>query len=111
MEKSYLTKNGISIYGYRNPASHGFFISLFLKAAGKKGRQERNAELQGQESKDEKTRKDVIDVCIGHLRERNEDEKGGGADEKRWRRAFGKRLRKAGCRARKVKCDADEECH
>jgi len=32
VEKSYLTKNGISIYGYRNPASHGFFISLFLKA-------------------------------------------------------------------------------
>ena len=32
METSYQTKNGITIYGYRNPALHGFFISLFLKA-------------------------------------------------------------------------------
>lgn len=32
MEKKYLTKNGIEIYGYKNPALHGFFISLFLRA-------------------------------------------------------------------------------
>ena len=34
MEKCYQTKNGIKIYGYNNPALHGFFISLFLKAGG-----------------------------------------------------------------------------
>lgn len=32
MEKSYLTKNEIKIYGYKNPNLHGFFISLFLRA-------------------------------------------------------------------------------
>ena len=32
MEKRYFTKNGIEIYGYRNPSQHGFFISLFLRA-------------------------------------------------------------------------------
>ena len=32
MEKRYLTKNGIEIYGYKNPSQHGFFISLFLRA-------------------------------------------------------------------------------
>ena len=32
MEKRYLTGNGIEIYGYKNPALHGFFISLFLRA-------------------------------------------------------------------------------
>lgn len=32
MEKSYITKNGIEIYGYKNPNLHGFFISLFLRA-------------------------------------------------------------------------------
>lgn len=32
MERKYQTKNGITVYGYKNPASHGFFISLFLKA-------------------------------------------------------------------------------
>lgn len=32
METKYQTKNGITVYGYKNPALHGFFISLFLKA-------------------------------------------------------------------------------
>ena len=32
MEKRFVTKNGIEIYGYRNPSLHGFFISLFLRA-------------------------------------------------------------------------------
>ncbi len=32
LEEKYITKNGISVYGYKNPAQHGFFISLFLKA-------------------------------------------------------------------------------
>ena len=31
-EKKYTAKCGIPIYTYRNPASHGFFISLFLKS-------------------------------------------------------------------------------
>ena len=32
MEEKFLTQNGIEIYGYRNPNSHGFFISLFVRA-------------------------------------------------------------------------------
>ena len=32
MEKSHLTRNGIKIYGYKNTAQHGFFISLFIKS-------------------------------------------------------------------------------
>ncbi len=32
MEREYLTKNGVKIYSYKNPAQHGFFISLFLRA-------------------------------------------------------------------------------
>ena len=32
MEKSYKTKNGIDIFGYKNPSQNGFFISLFLRA-------------------------------------------------------------------------------
>ena len=32
VEKRYATKNGIDIYGYKNPSLHGFFISLFLRA-------------------------------------------------------------------------------
>jgi predicted Zn-dependent peptidase len=32
MEKRYITKNGVSIYSYKNPGLHGFFISLFLRA-------------------------------------------------------------------------------
>lgn len=32
MEKRITAKNGIEIYGYRNPALHGFYISLFVKA-------------------------------------------------------------------------------
>ena len=31
-ERRRITNNGIEIYDYRNPASHGFFISLFLRA-------------------------------------------------------------------------------
>ena len=31
METCLTAKNGIKIYGYKNPALHGFFISLFLK--------------------------------------------------------------------------------
>lgn len=32
MEKKYTSKNGIEVYGYKNPALHGFYISLFLRA-------------------------------------------------------------------------------
>ncbi len=32
MEESITTKSGVRIYGYKNPHSHGFFISLFLRA-------------------------------------------------------------------------------
>lgn len=32
MEKERTSKNGIKIYEYKNPALHGFFISLFLRA-------------------------------------------------------------------------------
>lgn len=32
MEKRYVTDNGVSVYGYKNSAAHGFFISLFLRA-------------------------------------------------------------------------------
>lgn len=32
METSRRSANGINIYGYKNPALHGFFISLFLRA-------------------------------------------------------------------------------
>ncbi len=31
-EKRIISKNGIPIYTYHNPASHGFFISLYLKS-------------------------------------------------------------------------------
>ena len=32
MEQCSKTKNGVNIYAYKNPASHGFYISLFVKA-------------------------------------------------------------------------------
>ena len=32
MQKRYVAKNGIEIYGYKNPSQHGFFISLFVRA-------------------------------------------------------------------------------
>ena len=32
MESCHTAKNGIKIYGYRNPSQNGFFISLFLRA-------------------------------------------------------------------------------
>ena len=32
MEKCYTAKNKIKIYSYKNPALHGFFISLFLRS-------------------------------------------------------------------------------
>lgn len=32
MEKKRVAKNGIEIYEYKNPALHGFFLSLFLRA-------------------------------------------------------------------------------
>ena len=31
-EKLTVTKNGVEIYDYKNPASHSFFISLFVRA-------------------------------------------------------------------------------
>ena len=31
MEQSCKAKNGVSVYCYKNPDLHGFFISLFLK--------------------------------------------------------------------------------
>lgn len=32
MEKRYLSKNGIEVFGYKNPNVHSFFISLFLRS-------------------------------------------------------------------------------
>ena len=32
MEERRISKNGISVYGYKNEALHGFFISLFVRA-------------------------------------------------------------------------------
>lgn len=32
LEKSHLSKNGIRIYSIENPAQHGFFLSLFVRA-------------------------------------------------------------------------------
>ncbi len=32
MEERRRTQSGVDIFGYRNPASHGFFISLFIRA-------------------------------------------------------------------------------
>ena len=32
MEEKTITKSGVKIYGYKNPAQHGFFISLFVRA-------------------------------------------------------------------------------
>jgi hypothetical protein len=32
VEEKRITKNGVNIFGYRNPSLHGFFISLFLRA-------------------------------------------------------------------------------
>ena len=32
MEKKFITKNGVQIFGYKNPSLHGFFISLFARA-------------------------------------------------------------------------------
>lgn len=32
MEKELITENGVRIYSYKNPALHGFYISLFVKA-------------------------------------------------------------------------------
>ncbi|MBQ8720403.1 MAG: insulinase family protein [Clostridia bacterium] len=32
MEKEFVSERGVKIYSYKNPASHGFFISLFLRA-------------------------------------------------------------------------------
>lgn len=32
MEEKRIAKNGIEIYGYKNPSLHGFFISVFLRA-------------------------------------------------------------------------------
>lgn len=32
MEKRLVTKNGVQIFGYKNPSLHGFFISLFARA-------------------------------------------------------------------------------
>lgn len=33
-EQQMTTESGIPVYSYRNPASHGFYISLFLRAGG-----------------------------------------------------------------------------
>jgi len=32
VEKKFITKNGVQIFGYKNPSLHGFFISLFARA-------------------------------------------------------------------------------
>ncbi len=32
MEERYVSKSGVEIYGYKNSASHGFFISFFIRA-------------------------------------------------------------------------------
>ena len=43
MENCRTTKNGVKIFTYKNEASHGFFISLFVKA----GSMYENAEENG----------------------------------------------------------------
>jgi len=40
MQKILTAENGINIYGYRNPALHGFFISLFFKGGSMYEREE-----------------------------------------------------------------------
>ena len=40
MNKSLIAENGIKIYGYKNPALHGFFISLFFKGGSMYEREE-----------------------------------------------------------------------
>ena len=40
MEKKTVTKNGISIYTYKNPSLHSFHISLFLRAGSMFEREE-----------------------------------------------------------------------
>ena len=32
MEREYTLGSGVKVYGYKNPALHGFYISLFVKA-------------------------------------------------------------------------------
>ena len=39
-EKTYITKNGIKIYSYRNENAHSFFISMFLRAGSMFEREE-----------------------------------------------------------------------
>ena len=31
-EREYTSKNGVKVYGYKNPALHSFYISLFVRA-------------------------------------------------------------------------------
>ena len=42
MEQCRKTKNGVNIYTYKNPASHGFYISLFVKAGSMYESEEEN---------------------------------------------------------------------
>ncbi len=42
MEKQYRSKNGISVYAYKNSALHGFYISLFVRSGNMYERAEEN---------------------------------------------------------------------
>ena len=42
MEKRFTADNGIKVYSYKNPALHGFFISLFLRGGSMYEREEEN---------------------------------------------------------------------
>lgn len=42
MEKCFTADNGIKVYSYKNPALHGFFISLFLRGGSMYEREEEN---------------------------------------------------------------------
>ena len=42
MENAYTSAKGVKIYGYKNPSSHGFFISLFLRAGSMYESEEEN---------------------------------------------------------------------
>ena len=42
MDQCRNTKNGVNIYTYKNPARHGFYISLFVKAGSMYESEEEN---------------------------------------------------------------------
>ena len=46
LEKSHLSKNGIRIYSIENPAQHGFFLSLFVRAGSIYEREEESGRMR-----------------------------------------------------------------